>query len=273
MGSLSVIENVSLIQKVGYSVQMTLKTMEIKKKLLKEGMPFGSGKIMFRDPAVRVFSATLVDCPPANRIDDLAKLMAGFGRLHQAYEVTRTMTVENVSFQNGNRVFQFLELTELPPKRFTIDGHRVRLVYSDPDPAILSEALKQRLMDWGESEDPLAGWIIPESDLDHLEVVEEGSYERPTQQDLIRQDQEEGYDDDDGDDDESVLAPSNPQQQQQQQQEEQMEVIPETQESGIGKKRSVEDGKGVERKKQHMDSLPITTTPNNNTESTRCLRP
>ena len=52
--------------------------------------------------------------------------MSEFGTVYQGYDVTKT--VENMTYKNGNRVFQFSVLSELPPKKFYLDGHQVSLV-------------------------------------------------------------------------------------------------------------------------------------------------
>jgi len=145
---LRIMENVELCQKVGAQVHLTVKTMELKKRLLTDGLIFNGGRIKFRDPATRVLSITMIDCPPCYTIRDLTELMGDFRPIHQVYEVTKT--VDNVTYKNGNRVFQYRQLTQLPPKRFTIDVHMVRLVYSDPSPSMLSEDLRRRLSDWGQ---------------------------------------------------------------------------------------------------------------------------
>ena len=142
-----VMENVEAVSMVGNTVQVTLKTLESKQNLMKNGLPFHGGRIIFRDPAILVFSMTMIDCPPCYKIRDLIEFMGQFGTVHQGYEVSKT--VENVSFKNGNRVFQFSELNDLPPKRFKIDGHPVHLVYSNPDPSLLSENLVERMSVWG----------------------------------------------------------------------------------------------------------------------------
>jgi len=146
-------ENVEALSMVGNHVQLTLKTMETKAELLKKGLHYKGRRIIFRDPAVLVFSITIIECPPCYKIQDLVEFMGRFRTVHQGYEVCKT--IENGTFKNGNRVFQFTLLNDLPPKRFKIDGLPVHLVYSDPDPSIFSEDLVERLSVWGESREDI----------------------------------------------------------------------------------------------------------------------
>ena len=67
--------------------------------------------------------------------------------------------MDNVTFKNGNKDFQFSKLDDLSPKRFKIDGHPVRLVYG----------LVARISVWGtprgsgEWENPGEDLVIPET--------------------------------------------------------------------------------------------------------------
>ena len=89
----------------------------------------------------------MTDCPPNYKITDLVRLMSEFGTVYQGYDVTKT--VENMTYKNGNRVFQFSSLCELPPKNIYLDGHQVRLVYSALHVSLLTDELKERINDWG----------------------------------------------------------------------------------------------------------------------------
>lgn len=141
---------VESIQKVGQSVQMHLTSNDAKKDLLKGGLPFKGGKLLFRDPQIRVHGITMVDCPTIYTLEELSKVMATFGTLHTSYNVTKT--VEKHTFKNGNRVFQYRGFHTLPPKQLLIDGYQVRLVYSQPGPRFLTEELREELLEYGEGD-------------------------------------------------------------------------------------------------------------------------
>jgi len=141
---------VESIQKVGQHVQIHLNSNDAKKDLLKVGLPFKGGKLLFRDPQIRVHSFAMVDCPTLYTLDELSKIRSNFGTLHTCYNVTKT--IEKHTFKNGNRVFQYRGLA-LPPKQLLIDCYQVRLVYSQPGPRFLTEELRGELLEYGDSEE------------------------------------------------------------------------------------------------------------------------
>ena len=205
----------------------------MKKTLLNKGLKYNNSIIIFRDPTVRVHCVTMIDCPLNYKITDLVRLMSEFGTVYQGYEVTKTL--ENITYKNGNRVFQFSSLSELPPKRFYLDGHQVRLVYSAPHISLLTEEFKEKINNWG------AGTTGESREEEEPPRVRQQQQQQPQRrQEQQRQDQRE-------------------QQQQQQHGTEEMEVIPETPEAVTGRKRSVGETGAVEKKKPLLDSQPISS--------------
>ena len=86
-----------------------------------------------------LLNVTVCGLAPEIKTSDLLPYMREYGKIEKSYDVYKN--IDGYKIKNGNRVFQYLQLTELPPTKMMINDRSVRLVYSNDKKFFSSELL------------------------------------------------------------------------------------------------------------------------------------
>lgn len=136
----------------GKIIEITFKDGKDKVETLKNGLKLGEKVILVRDPAIRIWSVTMINVPSEYTNLELANhVMVQYGKLSSMYESAKTEG--GILFKNGNRVFQYSAVDKLPPKAIEIDGIKIRLVFSTPPTWMQTVKFVENETSWGGASD------------------------------------------------------------------------------------------------------------------------